>query len=839
MDNLQDIINEVVAEYVVGNLPIGGEEKRNKQQKFNIAPMPLNVAQEGKIRVYNQNLCPKLWINNQLDPEVKDRLLEIAKDFYEKTNFKAPVKDIFLMGSVANYNWTPESDLDVHILIDFNDLEMPIDTANQATKTASSNWNNEHDIVIKGHKVEINFQNISDNKPHVTGIYSLLKNQWIRMPKRKPLEINKVEIIAKFNELKDYIERAILTGNREYMKDVKKYIDDYRQYGLDTKGELGTENLVFKILRSRGILKKLKDAAVDVYDQEMSLNENYRFGNGTWWWMRPNGNLENVQYQGHEDWAKKELNLSPYKSREDAVYKLLQNGFIKLKVVDGVIYYTYHPGHKLTPNQIRKLNELSNEYNYRLFDDTFHQFVDSGVLETLSEVTQKDIKQRHPVPGMPQTLSGDPDLEMMTLDNLKSLREKSAREWKYWKKKNDINKATNALKRAWLFNAEIKRRLDNINAPVMEEGYGAGIPETDRLKIKNSDGSVQRWRIRSKDAPKTPKMPTENEVKKDINELINEGVDLKNVYVGIITPDLSVKALRADTVDNPHHEYLMNLFHVDNGFSWRYRKDLNIIWWWGNIPNQDVKDALDGWIENKLGMRNPKHKIIDPMDLLGIVKKGSDYNLAHGDAPLQEIIIDKVLGEIFSNEGFDPTSVGPNPAATEGESDPTYYERENARMRQMESAKPQEIYIKSLKIGDLIQLETYPTPLVFKGFRLESGYKDKVFMRVEIPNDSTKWQEIVANKNDKVIIVKRPIKEDILLESPNTDTLKKNKRPLTDEERQQVINAGAVWNDNTPGVWKSVVNGKTWYACNTHRAIQVKPTLKGAIKAFEFIKTTS
>jgi hypothetical protein len=35
----------------------------------------------------------------------------------------------------------------------------------------------------------------------------------------------------------------------------------------------------------------------------------------------------------------------------------------------------------------------------------------------------------------------------------------------------------------------------------MEEGYGAGVPEDDRLHIPD-----HRWQIKSKDAPKTPKI---------------------------------------------------------------------------------------------------------------------------------------------------------------------------------------------------------------------------------------------------------------------------------------------------------------------------------------------
>lgn len=79
---------------------------------------------------------------------------------------------------------------------------------------------------------------------------------------------------------------------------------------------------------------------------------------------------------------------------------------------------------------------------------------------------------------------------------------------------------------------------------------------------------------------------------------------------------------------------------------------------------------------------------------------------------------------------------------------------------------------------------------------------------------------------------------------PKMDTLKKNKKPLTDEERKKVMDAGAVWHhgpngEETPAVWKSEVKGKTWYVCDTHRAYQCKDTLEKAIKSYDFIETTA
>lgn len=78
---------------------------------------------------------------------------------------------------------------------------------------------------------------------------------------------------------------------------------------------------------------------------------------------------------------------------------------------------------------------------------------------------------------------------------------------------------------------------------------------------------------------------------------------------------------------------------------------------------------------------------------------------------------------------------------------------------------------------------------------------------------------------------------------PSLDKLKEHRVELDPQERNMVIRKRAVWPNESgkpvPGVWKAVIEGTPWYVCNTHRAAAIKPTLRGAIKAFEFIKTTS
>jgi hypothetical protein len=82
-------------------------------------------------------------------------------------------------------------------------------------------------------------------------------------------------------------------------------------------------------------------------------------------------------------------------------------------------------------------------------------------------------------------------------------------------------------------------------------------------------------------------------------------------------------------------------------------------------------------------------------------------------------------------------------------------------------------------------------------------------------------------------------------QTPDFKTLKKYKVALTPDERAEVIKAKAVWHHGPKGkessaIWKTEVNGITWYVTNTHRAYNVRPTLKGAITRYhDFIKGTS
>lgn len=77
--------------------------------------------------------------------------------------------------------------------------------------------------------------------------------------------------------------------------------------------------------------------------------------------------------------------------------------------------------------------------------------------------------------------------------------------------------------------------------------------------------------------------------------------------------------------------------------------------------------------------------------------------------------------------------------------------------------------------------------------------------------------------------------------------LQDNKIPLTSKEHAVVMARKATWHhgpngEATAAVWKSKdpTTGKLTYITNTHRAMNARPTLRGAIGRYhKFIKGTS
>jgi hypothetical protein len=224
---------------------------------------------------FHDKLNPALWAGTKLRPEVKNQLEEIAKDFLEEMGINdLDVRDITISGSNAAYSYTKHSDLDLHILVNINDLPNN-EIYREFFDAKKSLYNDSHNITIHGVPVELYVQDAA--QPSITlGEYSLQDDKWLKIPTKRRANFDQNSTKAKYEKLLDIVERALASKNLTKIQKVLKKIKQYRKAGLDKGGEFGPENLAFKALRSQGYITKLYDLRDKLHSEALTIETMYQ-----------------------------------------------------------------------------------------------------------------------------------------------------------------------------------------------------------------------------------------------------------------------------------------------------------------------------------------------------------------------------------------------------------------------------------------------------------------------------------------------------------------------------------------------------------------------------------
>ncbi len=240
-----------------------------------------------------KSLNPEIWTLDtndeyRLRKEVRDKLLLSANDFLDFIDIdnldcdidtrKCDIADITITGSICNYNWSKFSDIDLHILIDYEEIDENVDLVKNILNTKKNLWNASHDITIKGYEVEVYTQDV-DEVHHSSGVYSVLFNQWIVEPTQTNVNIDFNKVLEKSRGWMEMIDDIHINAYDMSSDEVLNVIDKiktklkkFRATGLEKGGEYSYENLAFKFLRRTGYIKKLFDLKNKVLDLSLSLD---------------------------------------------------------------------------------------------------------------------------------------------------------------------------------------------------------------------------------------------------------------------------------------------------------------------------------------------------------------------------------------------------------------------------------------------------------------------------------------------------------------------------------------------------------------------------------------
>lgn len=212
-------------------------------------------------------------------PKVRERLLDIANQFVEFLDVPVFVDDVIMTGSLANYNWSNYSDVDLHIIVDFTQFpEEQIELFQKLFTLKKILFNTNHDITIKNFEVELYAQD--EKEIHTSsGVYSVLYDEWITKPEKINVKVDNTVLMNKVKSWTEKIDEVIedvkesndLEKSKEIIDKLKKKLKDYRGEGLSGDGEFSYENLVFKFLRRNGYIEKLFNFEDKLIDKTLSL----------------------------------------------------------------------------------------------------------------------------------------------------------------------------------------------------------------------------------------------------------------------------------------------------------------------------------------------------------------------------------------------------------------------------------------------------------------------------------------------------------------------------------------------------------------------------------------
>ncbi len=242
------------------------------------APGGLEEEVEEDSFIKKDTLSPKIWRDNHLRDRVSKRLTKIANDFMENLDMDVVVEDIRFTGSLANYNWSKYSDVDLHIVVDFSKIDEDTDVVKSFFDAIRMRWNDTHDIKIHGYEVEIYVENVGDVHKS-SGIYSITDSEWIIEPDPAKVEIDFVtarkksdDIATQVNLIQIVLDKGKPMAALKSIERLKGKIRRMRASGLrKPEQEYSAENIAFKILRREDVLQKLNDLKYDAYDKLMSM----------------------------------------------------------------------------------------------------------------------------------------------------------------------------------------------------------------------------------------------------------------------------------------------------------------------------------------------------------------------------------------------------------------------------------------------------------------------------------------------------------------------------------------------------------------------------------------
>jgi len=230
----------------------------------------MNIIEFIKPVEYHNTLNPKIWKDNRLDSSVKQALIRIAKDFRNFVEVPFEVIDIVITGGNANYNYTEHSDIDLHLVTDYDSIDCDQQAA-ELFDTKRHLYKKTYNVEIYDIPVELYVED-KDHPAVSGGSYSIMHDKWVTEPTASLPKYDESELAEMVKVWGGILKRAVATRSLEHCRSAVDLLRKYRKLGLGTEqAEFSIPNLVYKSLRNSGALTDVTEYIDTLHDRELSL----------------------------------------------------------------------------------------------------------------------------------------------------------------------------------------------------------------------------------------------------------------------------------------------------------------------------------------------------------------------------------------------------------------------------------------------------------------------------------------------------------------------------------------------------------------------------------------
>ena len=217
----------------------------------------------------HDTLNSNVWEEDgHLKPKIKNGILNIIDEFQQYIDFDLPLIDVVLVGSNASYNYTDKSDLDIHLIVNFDNIDENKELVNALCQSWKSLFNNAYDITLGGQPIEMYIEDM-ETSTNSNGIYSVLNDKWLKFPEY--IEISEFDIDQDLEEVKIAVEDALNSNNYDEVSKMIDWLYYQRKLALQLEGEFSVGNLIFKAIRNEGLLDKLKEEKLRLRSEELTV----------------------------------------------------------------------------------------------------------------------------------------------------------------------------------------------------------------------------------------------------------------------------------------------------------------------------------------------------------------------------------------------------------------------------------------------------------------------------------------------------------------------------------------------------------------------------------------